>query len=208
MDKATHFEPQPPTAHPAKSALKKDLVEMVVSGSVLPPYQKDFVIDELSKPTTAPSSTGKRTKKKNLTWDEPSIEEHDLLRGTRMKIDEPNTPFIHYDQDSDGDSSAHPKTPPGSQTLGPDLALHWGHLETRLGAVAAARDEHPPSSPSASSQSCDSETEQRRGEERRKKIRTAEFRQQRSSHYDEVEAMKQWRTEKNEDIESETDEED
>lgn len=86
MDKATHFEPQPPTAHPAKSALKKDLVEMVVSGSVLPPYQKDFVIDELSKPTTAPSSTGKRTKKKNLTWDEPSIEEHDLLRGTRMKV--------------------------------------------------------------------------------------------------------------------------
>ena len=32
-----------------------------------------------------------------VTWDEEVIEEHNKLRGTRMKIDEPDTPFEHGD---------------------------------------------------------------------------------------------------------------
>ena len=31
-----------------------------------------------------------------LRWDEETIAEHDLERGTRQKIDEPNTPFAHH----------------------------------------------------------------------------------------------------------------
>lgn len=31
----------------------------------------------------------------HITWDEPTIAEHDKLRGTRQKIDEPSTPY-HY----------------------------------------------------------------------------------------------------------------
>lgn len=34
--------------------------------------------------------------KLHVTWDEETIAEHDLLRGTRQKIDEPNTPFHYY----------------------------------------------------------------------------------------------------------------
>jgi protein phosphatase inhibitor 2 len=30
---------------------------------------------------------------KSITWDEEAIAEHDKLRGTRMKIDEPDTPY-------------------------------------------------------------------------------------------------------------------
>lgn len=36
----------------------------------------------------------------HVTWDEETIALHDLDRGTRMKIDEPNTPY-HYYAESD-----------------------------------------------------------------------------------------------------------
>mmetsp|Transcript_33270 Transcript_33270/g.68051 ORF Transcript_33270/g.68051 Transcript_33270/m.68051 type:complete len:171 (-) Transcript_33270:181-693(-) len=36
-------------------------------------------------------------RKSEVTWDEEVIAEHDKLRGTRMKIDEPDTPFEHGD---------------------------------------------------------------------------------------------------------------
>lgn len=32
----------------------------------------------------------------HVTWDEETIAKHDLERGTRMKIDEPNTPYHYY----------------------------------------------------------------------------------------------------------------
>jgi hypothetical protein len=35
-----------------------------------------------------------------ITWDEDAIAEHDLTRGTRMKIEEPETPF-HYPEDDE-----------------------------------------------------------------------------------------------------------
>jgi hypothetical protein len=49
--------------------------------------------------------------KKHLKWDEEAIEEHDQLRGTRMKIDEPNTPYTHYDSGAESDGSGRPKSP-------------------------------------------------------------------------------------------------
>ena len=44
--------------------------------------------------------------KKKITWDEECIKEHDKERGTRMKIVEPNTPYVYYDEDSDKAKSA------------------------------------------------------------------------------------------------------
>ena len=38
-------------------------------------------------------------KKPKITWDEEVIAEHDKLRGTRMKIDEPDTPFAYLEDD-------------------------------------------------------------------------------------------------------------
>jgi len=48
--------------------------------------------------------------KKILSWDEEGIEEHDLLRGTRMKIDQPETPFIYYDYNEDQISILSPES--------------------------------------------------------------------------------------------------
>ena len=44
---------------------------------------------------------------RSLQWDEETIAEHDKLRGTRQKIDEPPTPYSyhHYDNDIDNSSS-------------------------------------------------------------------------------------------------------
>ena len=46
------------------------------------------------------------TSRKKITWDEDCIKEHDKERGTRMKIVEPNTPYVYYDEDSDKAKSA------------------------------------------------------------------------------------------------------
>ena len=39
-----------------------------------------------SAAAAAKAEAAKREEKKHLTWDEHAIEEHDLLRGTRMKV--------------------------------------------------------------------------------------------------------------------------
>lgn len=44
--------------------------------------------------------------KPHVTWDEETIAEHDLLRGTRQKIDEPNTPYHYYGSDQEEDAAA------------------------------------------------------------------------------------------------------
>lgn len=45
--------------------------------------------------------------KKGITWDEAAIAEHDQERGQRMPIDEPETPFLYYNPETD--SSEAPK---------------------------------------------------------------------------------------------------
>ena len=40
------------------------------------------------------------SKKQGVKWDEEVIAEHDKLRGTRMKIEEPNTPYNHEKYDT------------------------------------------------------------------------------------------------------------
>lgn len=44
--------------------------------------------------------------KPHVTWDEETIAEHDLLRGTRQKIDEPDTPYHYYGSDHENDGAA------------------------------------------------------------------------------------------------------
>ncbi|PHJ23895.1 protein phosphatase inhibitor ipp2 [Cystoisospora suis] len=53
--------------------------------------------------TPKPGSLGEH---KHLQWDEEIIAEHDLERGTRMKIDEPPTPFHRRDSKDHGVSPA------------------------------------------------------------------------------------------------------
>eukprot|EP00979_Chaetoceros_neogracilis_P013858 scaffold4124_cov267-Chaetoceros_neogracile.AAC.42 len=137
--------------------------------------------------------TSKDQKKKevSLTWDEHAIEEHDQLRGTRMKIDEPDTPFA-YEHHSDSEASVgshHSKDAKGKH-------LNWSHLENKLGAVAAVRATLPPS-PSMSSQGGNSSGPDSDFEldGKRKKTKAKEFEMHRKAHYNEMEAVRNWRAE-------------
>ena len=133
------------------------------------------------------SAAQQRKKEKQLKWDEGVIEEHDLLRGTRMKIDEPNTPYTHYDSGAESDDSRRPKSPAQQKNT-----LSWDVLQTRLDSVAAVRDAYP-SSPSAA----DTDQEQNSDveEETRKEMRRLEFKEHRKRHYNEMEALRKFRQE-------------
>lgn len=121
----------------------------------------------------------KNKPKGGLKWDEAKIEEHDKLRGTRMKIEEPNTPYHQYDSGSETD---------GSHNAFKDKELSWDHLQNKLEGVVAARDAYP-SSPS--SHGGDEFTE----EQREKEMKAVEFKEHRKRHYNEMELVRKFRQE-------------
>lgn len=140
------------------------------AASVKPALKKE------SKPSSG-------SKDKHLKWDEHAIEEHDLLRGTRMKIDEPNTPYTHYDSGAESDDSRRPKSPANQKQT-----LSWDNLERRLDSVAAVQHQYP-SSPETSSHASDGE------DGREKEMRKLEFREHRKRHYNEMDMVKKFRQE-------------
>ena len=132
-----------------------------------------------AKPALKVGSAPTRKSKGGLKWDEAKIEEHDKLRGTRMKIEEPNTPYHHYDSGSETD---------GSHSGYKEKELSWDHLQNKLHGVAAARDAYP-SSPS--SHGGDEVSE----ELRQKEIKEIEFKEHRKRHYNEMELVRKFRQE-------------
>eukprot|EP00573_Skeletonema_grethae_P002088 CAMPEP_0201688262 /NCGR_PEP_ID=MMETSP0578-20130828/2003_1 /ASSEMBLY_ACC=CAM_ASM_000663 /TAXON_ID=267565 /ORGANISM="Skeletonema grethea, Strain CCMP 1804" /LENGTH=190 /DNA_ID=CAMNT_0048172505 /DNA_START=93 /DNA_END=665 /DNA_ORIENTATION=- len=149
-----------------------------------------------AKPATTPAagvSKSKSDKSRHIAWDEHAIEEHDLLRGTRMKIDEPNTPYTHYDHHSDEESTSsgrHPRSPDENHPHHEknSLANQWGDISSKLQAVADKRDACPLSpAPSRDSVMSDEE-EKKKAEEHEKK-----FKDMRKKHYNEAEMMRKWR---------------
>lgn len=132
----------------------------------------------------------KKSTTKHLKWDEQAIEEHDLLRGTRMKIDEPNTPYTYYSDsgaESD-DSRKHCKSPAQQKP-----SLSWNTLETRLHSVANVREQYmsSPTSSFGGAETDQSDVE----EERKKEMQRLEFRDHRKRHYDEYQMIKKFRQE-------------
>lgn len=145
------------------------------------------------KKQNKPSSSSKG-ESKHLKWDEQAIEEHDLLRGTRMKIDEPNTPYTHYDSGAESDgSSARPKSPANQKQT-----LSWDNLERRLDSVAAVQHQYP-SSPSSHG---DGEDDEQEKDDREKEMRKLEFREHRKRHYNEMDMVKKFRQEHPEDFDA------
>ena len=111
-----------------------------------------------------------------------------------MKIDEPDTPFHHYD--SDGEHSHH-SADANNATEG----LCWNHLSNKLNAAAAAQEQLPPTSPGGSHADSDAE------EERRKELKALEFKEHRKRHYNEMELVRKFR-QQHASLDDEEDEED
>jgi len=126
-----------------------------------------------------------KKQKKHLKWDEVAIEEHDQLRGTRMKIDEPNTPYTHYDSGAESDDSRRPKSPAVQKTT-----LSWDILQNKLDSVAAVREAYP-SSPSSHAEADHSDVQ----DDRKKEMRKLEFKEHRKRHYNEMELVRKFREE-------------
>ncbi|KDO23791.1 hypothetical protein SPRG_11221 [Saprolegnia parasitica CBS 223.65] len=138
------------------------------------------------------------TPKPRIQWDEETIALHDLDRGTRMKINEPNTPYHYYEAEEDHGSAipavmtdvtlqlhnadpvhAGPSKPASLAPISPARSasngseLKWDELETKL-KVQEKRSEWDSDSDSASPKKKD-------------------FSKKRKQHYNEYEMMKQWR---------------
>jgi protein phosphatase inhibitor 2 len=152
----------------------------------------------------AAAGGGEGGENKHLKWDEKAIEEHDLLRGTRMKIDEPNTPYTHYDSGAESDDSRRAKSPANQKPT-----LSWDVLQNRLDSVAAVRDAYP-SSPSSHHASDQSDAEQHDNDEegdggaegegggaggKKDEMRELEFKEHRKRHYNEMELVRKYRQE-------------
>ncbi|KAL3908710.1 MAG: hypothetical protein SGARI_002941, partial [Bacillariaceae sp.] len=129
----------------------------------------------------------KHSKKKgvHLKWDEAKIKEHDELRGTRMKIEEPNTPYNHYyDSGSETDGSmSSAKHNKKNATGAENSAISWDALTNKLEAHAAVKDAYP-SSPSSRGGESDGEEFV---ESRKKELKDMEFKEHRKRHYNEME---------------------
>ena len=121
-------------------------------------------------------------------------------RNALGQIDEPNTPYTHYDHQSDEESTSsgrHPRSPDENHPhAAPTLATQWDDIESKLQAVADKRGTTPdgvPLSPALSRESHGSFSDSE--DEARKMERDIKFRLMRKKHYNEVEAMKKWRKE-------------
>ena len=131
----------------------------------------------------------KKKKARALTWDEAKIEEHDKLRGTRMKIDEPNTPFAHYDSGSETDASV--SSAKGAKD---HHKISWDALTNKLDAHAAAVALYPPSSPSShGGATTDEEDEESKKDRQRREMKKLAFQEHRKKHYNEMELVRRFR---------------
>lgn len=115
-----------------------------------------------------------------------------------IQIDEPNTPFTHYDQSDDEQSTSsghHPRSPDEKNSHNVP-SLQWNALESKLQVVADKRDACPPSPAPSRDGASDSEGE---AEIKRRKAKQEEhdkaFKDHRKKHYNEAEAMRRWKAE-------------
>jgi protein phosphatase inhibitor 2 len=192
--------------------------------SVKPALKRDSDAVAAAAADAADHDNKQNKEHRHLKWDEKAIEEHDQLRGTRMKIDEPNTPYAQYDSGAESDDSRRPKSPACQKPT-----LSWDVLQTRLDSVAAVRDAYPSSPSSHATGGHDGDDHDGDGEhdhadaaaaggsgggggdERKSEMRKLEFREHRKRHYNEAEALRKFREEHpggSDDVEDEGDDAD
>ena len=168
-----------------------------------PPAKPALATHRSKKKNGSPNGTKKSHKKvdRHLKWDEEKIREHDKERGTRMKIEEPNTPYNHsYDSgnETDGSASSARNNSNTSKTQ-----ISWDALTNKLEAHAAVRDAYP-SSPSSHG----GDLSEREQEERDRELKRLEFKEHRKRHYNEMELVRRFRAQHPDDDADDEDEED
>lgn len=150
------------------------------------------VVPCLRKGSTGGSTTGNSGgRSEHVRFDEEIIAEHDKLRGTRQKIDEPKTPYHLHNVDAVDDeggatassAAASPKQLGGTDgkqrkssvdfTSQPSHQMKWGDLESRLQVAKNEEDEEPKGN---------SEQQHEAG-----------FEQHRKKHYNEFQKMQEFR---------------
>ncbi|CBZ53484.1 putative protein phosphatase inhibitor 2 [Neospora caninum Liverpool] len=83
---------------------------------------------------------GSTEEQKHLTWDEEAIAEHDLERGTRMKIDEPPTPYHRRGSEVECDDEQD-SLPPSEAVSAATLQACLEHLEVNEEGQALNEEE-------------------------------------------------------------------
>ncbi|KAF1317431.1 Phosphatase inhibitor 2 protein, partial [Globisporangium splendens] len=151
------------------------------------------------KTAAATSSSG--TAAPHVTWDEETIAAHDLLRGTRQKIEEPNTPYHYYGSDHDDDDASAGElgaVSPARSASGREHEpkLEWGELQTKLQRVQDTKQRHASEWDSSDDEGSAGSKRSHfadRDEEGMKIVKDPKFAEKRKSHYNEYERMKAWR---------------
>lgn len=145
----------------------------------------------------------------HVKWDEETIAEHDLLRGTRMKIEEPNTPYHYYAAEEDAEVAA-----AGKGAVSPALSLsgkepiEWKELEVKLQGVKAdaaaatataasparaAKSEWDSSDDESAAAASPSASFADRDAEGKKIVKDPKFADKRKAHYNEFERVRAWK---------------
>eukprot|EP00933_Yihiella_yeosuensis_P043672 TRINITY_DN38605_c0_g1_i1.p1 TRINITY_DN38605_c0_g1~~TRINITY_DN38605_c0_g1_i1.p1 ORF type:complete len:191 (+),score=49.06 TRINITY_DN38605_c0_g1_i1:68-640(+) len=142
------------------------------------------------------------TEAAHVSWDEENLAEHDKLRGTRQKIDEPKTPFVHSpldvsEDEAITDSPQAPRPTPDKAKTGTEGGLKFAVDPATLGARLQALAEDGPGAKQ------DGAAEPEESPSERKMVWTvatgpgkpssASFKAKRAAHYNEFKVMQAMR---------------
>ncbi|TMW66829.1 hypothetical protein Poli38472_011945 [Pythium oligandrum] len=145
--------------------------------------------------------------KPHVTWDEETIALHDQDRGTRMKIEEPKTPYHYYGSDDEGSHAAAEGVASPARSLSGkenEPSIEWNELQVKLEEVQDRKKSEWDSSDDEESRSFAA-----RDAEGKKIVKDPKFAEKRKQHYNEFERVKMWRQshpDEDDEVEEEEDE--
>ncbi|KAL3665710.1 hypothetical protein V7S43_009143 [Phytophthora oleae] len=127
-----------------------------------------------------------------VTWDEETIALHDLDRGTRMKIDEPNTPYHYYAEGDEAGGVSPARSLSGREAQPP---IQWDELQSKLQDVEdnSKKKSEWDSSDDESSSSASGVNFSARDAEGKKIEKDPNFAEKRKMHYNEFERVRAWK---------------
>ncbi|EEY56100.1 uncharacterized protein PITG_08876 [Phytophthora infestans T30-4] len=126
----------------------------------------------------------------HVTWDEETIALHNLDRGTRMKIDEPNTPY-HYYAEGDGVGAVSPARSLSGREAQPPI--QWEELQSKLQGVKDNKKSEWDSDEESSSSTSGAQQFAARDAEGKKIQKDPDFSEKRKMHYNEFERVRAWK---------------